>query len=722
MVNPEVKDSIQNAYRQYLNARDIKPRGGQRHMIAEIARYLSGIEMDGDFKRRSEPASCVVEAGTGTGKTLAYLLASIPFATALKKNIVISTATVTLQQQIIERELPLILEHTDLEFKIALAKGRGRYLCLHKVDQLLGEQDQAVLPLLDLGLQTTAENHGPEVYQQFLTWMVDQGWNGDWDSTPAPVDESLWKQVTTDHRQCLVKRCGFFLQCPYYKSKAEAEQAQIIVANHDLVFSDLSLGGGYVLPPPEQTIYIFDEGHHLADKALNHFAFSAGLKSSQKLLKALSKSLAEGQLTWGHDDQIGDRIPPLSSTSIECHQILEAISNLLWSRTEWQRESDGSWQGDNIRNIFRFPMGILPDELTQLAVSCAEKTAAIADDLEAVLKRLRDQVDKEKQGSLARQSMEQSLMLMSVYQAQIGNLVDVWLQMKKVPEEGGIPLARWLTTSGGEGEGDIIVHVSPTNAAGLLKYKLWERAFATIVTSATLSVAGNFGRLAMQIGVPETSVFAIHHSPFDFQQNCLLKLCDLGDDPSDRDEYLDKLADGIFNLVDSHQATLVLFSARKHMLHAAKSLEEKFDPDFILVQGANNKSRLLEIHRERIDGNGGSLIFGLASFAEGLDLPGKYLTRVIIAKLPFAVPDDPVEVTYAEWLKSRGGNPFNQVVLPDAITKLLQSCGRLLRSEKDEGEIAILDRRLWQKSYGRTILNALPPYRQAHVNLIKEIQ
>ncbi|WP_020408799.1 ATP-dependent DNA helicase DinG [Hahella ganghwensis] len=712
MVDQAVKDSIQSAYRQYLTARDIKPRSGQRHMIAEIARYLSGIEMDGDLKRCSEPSACVIEAGTGTGKTLAYLLATIPFATALRKNIVISTATVTLQQQIIDRELPLLKEHTDLEFKVALAKGRGRYLCLHKVDQLLGEQEQGLLPLMDLGQPQDSGEYSQEAYQQFLNWMVDRGWKGDWDSTPEPVEEDLWRQVTTDHRQCLVKRCGFFLQCPYYKSKAEAEQAQVIVANHDLVFSDLSLGGGYVLPPPEQTIYIFDEGHHLADKALNHFAFSAGIKSSQKVLKALSKAVAEGQMGWGHDDKIGNHIPPLSSSSIECHQILEAIQKLLWRTAEWQREYDAGWQGDSVRSIYRYPLGIIPDELIDLSDQCASKIGSIADDLEAILKRLRDLVDKESPGSMSRQVMEQSLMVLSVFQAQVGNMVDVWQQMKRVQEEGAIPVARWLTTTGADGEGDIVVHVSPTNAAGLIKYRLWERAFGTVLTSATLSVAGSFGRLAMQVGLPEDTQYSIHQSPFNFQENCLLRLCDLGSDPSDKEEYLDTLGEAINQLVGRAQATLVLFSARKHMQHVARMLEKKYPENFILVQGGNNKSQLLETHRERVDKGEGSLLFGLASFAEGLDLPGKYLTHVIIAKLPFAVPDDPVEATYAEWLRARGGNPFNQVVLPDAITKLMQACGRLLRSEKDAGEISILDRRLWHKSYGRTILNALPPYRQ----------
>ncbi|OZG73495.1 ATP-dependent DNA helicase DinG [Hahella sp. CCB-MM4] len=717
MVDQAVKDSIQNAYRQYLAARDIKPRSGQRHMIAEIARYLAGIEMDGDMKRCSAPSSCVIEAGTGTGKTLAYLLAAIPFASALRKNIVISTATVTLQQQIIDRELPMLREHTDLEFKVALAKGRGRYLCLHRVDQLMGEQEQALLPLMDLGQVENQTEYSQEAYQQLLSWMVDKGWKGDWDSTPEPVDEDLWRQVTTDHRQCLVKRCGFFLQCPYYKAKAEAEQAQIIVANHDLVFSDLSLGGGYVLPPPEQTIYIFDEGHHLADKALNHFAFSAGLKGSQKILKSLSKAISDGQRGWGHDDKIGNHIPSLSTSSIECHKILDSIQKLFWRTVEWQRESDGGWQGDAVRSIYRYPMGVIPEELIELSGLCASRVSSIADDLEAILKRLRDLVDKETPGSLSRQMMEQSLMALSVFQSQVGNMVDVWQQMKRVHDEGSIPVARWLTTTGAEGEGDITVHVSPTNAAGLLKFKLWERAFATVLTSATLSVAGSFTRLSMQVGLPENTQFSIHHSPFNFQENCLLRLCDLGADPSDRDEYLDTLGNAVKSLVKPEQATLVLFSARKHMIHVARMLESHYPDSFILVQGASNKGQLLETHRERVDEGKGSLLFGLASFAEGLDLPGKYLTHVIIAKLPFAVPDDPVEATYAEWLRTRGGNPFSQVVLPDAITRLMQACGRLLRSEKDSGEISILDRRLWYKSYGKTIMNALPPYRQDYLKM-----
>ena len=322
MVKSEIKTVIQEAYRQYLKARDIRPRSGQRHMIAEIARYLSAIELDGEFGRTSASGACIIEAGTGTGKTLAYLISTLPFASALKKNIVISTATVTLQQQIVERELPLLKNHTSLEFDVALAKGRGRYLCLHKVDLNLQEKQQASLPL---GSAEFLPGYGgasfsAEMYQQFLGWMFDDGWKGDLDSLPEPVDEDLWRQVTTDHRQCLNKRCGFLSQCPYYRNKAEVDQAEMIVANHDLVFADLNLGGGFILPPPEQTIYIFDEGHHISDKALNHFAFSAGLKSTQKLLKVMSKAMADGPSAWAGDVSVKARLAPLSALSVECLQ------------------------------------------------------------------------------------------------------------------------------------------------------------------------------------------------------------------------------------------------------------------------------------------------------------------------------------------------------------------------------------------------------------------
>ncbi len=704
-VSPEIRKSIQNAYRQYLKARDMKPRSGQRHMIAEIARYLSSIALDGDFKRSSDPGACVIEAGTGTGKTLAYLISSLPFAAALRKNIVVSTATVTLQQQIIERELPLIQQHTGLDFSIALAKGRGRYLCLHRLDMHLQGEQQGALALGGTGFELEQpDEYSAQHYQQFLDWMVDAGWAGDFDSLPEPVDERLWGLVTTDHRQCLNKRCGFLSQCPYFRNKAQVDQASIIVANHDLVFADLNLGGGFILPPPEQTIYIFDEAHHLADKAISHFAFSAGLKSSQKNLRALSKAIADGQSAWADDREIRGHVEPISSLGIECNQRLEELHKYFWSAVEWQRERDS-----NIAS-HRYPMGQLPEECQKLAAATAKKTEELTFELSDLLKRLRELVDQERQGALARQMLEQALMNLAQSLSQMENLDAVWGQMSKNQQVESIPSARWLTSIGDDSESDILVHVSPTNVSDMLQQRLWQRAFAVIMTSATMSVAGSFERLNMQSGVPEGAFYAIHHSPFDFANKCTLQLCDVGYEPSDRMEYLESLSEAIKELVNPAEGTLVLFSSRRHMEFVSDYLQETYAPDFLLVQGSVNKNQLLDSHRQRIEKGQGSLLFGLASFAEGLDLPGKFLTHVIIAKLPFSVPDDPVESTYAEWLRTKGLNPFQQVVLPDAITRLLQACGRLLRSEYDEGVISLCDRRLWTKSYGHTILQALPPY------------
>jgi len=718
MVTSAIKSTIQQAYRQYLQGRQIKPRSGQREMIAEIARYLSAINIDGDYKRQSEPAVCVIEAGTGTGKTLAYLMASLPFANALRKNIVVSTATVTLQQQIIDQELPLLKAHTDLEFTVALAKGRRRYLCLHKVDLNLQDQPQTSLKFADTEVDSAAgevadgseHQYSAEAYQQFLNWMFDDGWQGDFDHLPEPVDSQLWDQVSTDHRQCLNKRCGFLSQCPYFLNKARIDQAELVVANHDLVFADLSLGGGFVLPPPEQTIYIFDEGHHLSSKALGHFSCNAGVKGAQKLLKGISKLLADGQLTWASDPAIASKLQPLSSLSIECHQHFDALYSYLKEHTDWQVERVRDRDQPGLS--FRFPMGVLPTDLQHMAQQCAERTQAMSTDFDAVVKRVRELIDKERQGATARQALEQALLQLSGYQSQIENLDAVWQLMQQPSQQGRVPVARWLSVSGDEQEADVVVHASPTNVADLLGQRLWERAFGVVMTSATMSVAGSFERLISQNGLPADSTYSIHTSPFNFAENCTLQLFDVGIEPSDREEYLQRLAAGVDQLVAANEATLVLFSSKRHMNYVAEALENAYPTGFMKVQGSNNKTQLLFDHRQSIEDGKGSLIFGLASFAEGLDLPGHYLTHVVIAKLPFSVPDDPVEATYGEWLKARGGNPFHQVMVPDATTRLLQACGRLLRSEQDKGRITICDRRLWKKSYGHLILNALPPYRR----------
>jgi len=243
-----------------------------------------------------------------------------------------------------------------------------------------------------------------------------------------------------------------------------------------------------------------------------------------------------------------------------------------------------------------------------------------------------------------------------------------------------------------------------------LRQHLWEPCCGAVATSATLTALGSFDRFRLRAGTPDDATYEVVPSPFDFAQNGVLRVPKGAVDGNLVDAHTQSIIRLLPELLDVSQGTLVLFASRRQMLDVQEGLPAEWR-ERILMQGNESKQLLLKLHRDRLDAGQGSVLFGLASFAEGVDLPGRYCEHVVIAKIPFAVPDDPVEAAMAEWIEAQGGNAFMQIAVPDAAIKLVQACGRLLRTEEDKGVVTVLDRRLISKRYGKAILNSLPPFR-----------
>ena len=294
MLSDDLKDSIREAYGSIIEAKSLTPRWGQRQMIAEIANSLSHIPLPGEVGD-GPPAVCVIEAGTGTGKTIAYAVAAIPMAQALGKRLIVATATIALQEQFVNKDLPDIRQCSGLEFSFALAKGRRRYVCLSKLDRMMaeGQGESGFLPLYPDEIGTPSAAEALPVYSAMLDAMGRGQWDGDRDNWPDSIAEDIWYGVTTDHSQCSGRRCPNISQCSFYRARDELQSADIIVTNHDLTLSDLALGGGAILSPPEESIYVFDEGHHLPDKALSHFSSFCRLHTTIQWLQDSKKLLAQ---------------------------------------------------------------------------------------------------------------------------------------------------------------------------------------------------------------------------------------------------------------------------------------------------------------------------------------------------------------------------------------------------------------------------------------------
>lgn len=705
MLNNDLKKTIQTAYSEFLSNKQLKARYGQKLMIAEIAKTLGGIHLDEEGLRDSEGHICVVEAGTGTGKTVAYILAALPIAKALGKKLVISTATIALQEQIINKDIPEVLRYSGLHFKVSLAKGRGRYLCLSKLDQILADVESTSNPtqaLYEDELPQLTEQ-GVKIYHSMMDAMAANKWDGDRDSWKDGVDDQDWQRVTTDHRQCTGRRCANVSACSFMRARDNLGNVDCIVTNHDLVLADLALGGGAILPAPEDAIYIFDEGHHLPDKALNHFAHHSRLLSTSKWLEQSQKpfsNLLASISGAGNIDRFGEQVP---AALLDAKQQLDKAIPLFQSLADTIDPTEHTPR-------YRFEHGLVPEPMQVISLETKRAFDRLADLLGKLAGEISESME-EAHCRVPKVDLEAAFPVIGTWQSRAEANRELWASYALPDAKNSTPKARWFTLVEQSGNLDFEICSSPILASKTLEYGLWNTCCGAVVTSATLAALGNFGRFQMRAGTPANSQYHAVPSPFDFANAATLSVPPQATDAGKASDHTQSLIDALPELLDINSGSLVLYSSRRQMLDVFESMPIDWK-DSILVQGDRSKQALIDEHKKRIDNGEGSIIFGLASFAEGVDLPGDYCSHVVIAKIPFAVPDDPVEAALAEWIEDRGGNPFMEITVPDAAIKLVQACGRLLRTETDSGTITLLDRRIVTRRYGKSILNSLPPFRQ----------
>lgn len=706
-LSDDVKQTIQQGYRDLLNGKSIKARYGQRLMIAEIARYLGGIT-ESDGKRTSAASACVVEAGTGTGKTLAYLLACIPIAKAMGKKLVISTATVALQDQIVQKDLPDLRQHTGIDFDWTLAKGRGRYLCLSRLEGRLhdeGVQDSETMPLFLLDKQHEDEPGTREFFEEMLGQYASRHWDGDRDHWPQQIPDDTWRQVTTDHRQCTNRQCSYFDSCAFFDARKGIDDADVIVANHDLVLADLALGGGAILPQPEEAIFIFDEAHHLPDKALNHFAASVSLNATRSWLKQLSQIIVKMKPHVAPVSLASKTLDRISEASREYDARLHQVYELAEKKTEWTFEDE--------RTVaqWRYPEGEIPEELATASAEAGVASATLTRQLGVLVDELQKAFDDKREHDVDRQTAEAWFPVAGSLHGRAEDQHRLWAAWQTAREEKGPPPARWAIRKRFDHAEDITFFSSPILADSLLYGRLWSRAFGIVLTSATLTALGKFDRLRSRAGLPESSHYLVVPSAFRYAEMASVEVPPMSALPTDSDAFTEALVERLPELWQGGEATLVLFTSRRQMNAVRDRLAPEW-PELITTQDDMAKGEVLRQHKTRIDEGRPSVLFGVASFAEGIDLPGDYLKHVVITRLPFAVPDDPIDASLAEWVTARGGNPFMEITVPDASIRLVQAVGRLLRTEQDKGRITILDRRIVTRRYGQLLLNALPPFRR----------
>lgn len=708
------KNAIRDHYQNIgKNLPGFRPRASQREMIAAIANAFSRTltrEEGEEAPKREGESIAVIEGPTGVGKSLAYLLVGGIMAQTRGKRLIVSSATVALQEQLVDRDLPFLVEKSGLELTFALAKGRGRYLCPYKLYQLTQNNAQQNL----LGFEATEVLWDSKPKPEELNLLRDiadefsaRRFNGDRDAWPEKIDDAIWLKVTNDRHGCLKSACPNRAECPFYLARDVLETVDVVVANHDLLLADISMGGGVILPAPENSFYCIDEAHHLPKKALSRFAAEHSWNIAVWTLEKLP--------------QLTGKIAALTDKAELANLADEAATSLLDSLHEWQfhlaeEPSLSLGSSENDRRKHNEPTWLWEDgKIPEGLETTVSNTAIAARSLLKHVVGLNDALsaarrEKEQDGAL----LDRLTSEFGLFIARIEQISAVWDLLSTVPIEGEEPLAKWITRRADD-KNDYIFNASPISSASHLANSLWRRAAGAVLTSATLQSLGSFNLILRQTGLlwlPETTTLALE-SPFNFDAQGELYIPPVHASPKDPDAHTAAIVEWLPKLVSPVEAigTLVLFSSRKQMQDVALRLPDEYLP-LLLVQGELPKAVLLQRHHQAIAEGKASIIFGLDSFAEGLDLPGTACVQVIIAKLPFAMPDNPIEKTQNRWIEQRGGNPFIEITVPEASIKLIQAVGRLIRTEQDYGRVTILDNRVKTQRYGQQLLACLPPFKR----------
>jgi len=597
----------------------------------------------------AQRGTLVVEAGTGIGKTLAYLVPALLSG----ERVIISTGTKTLQDQLFYRDLPLVMEALASNADTALLKGRANYLCLHRMD--LARKDGR-LPSRD------AVNELESVYQ----WSAVTT-DGDLSITSVISEQSsLLPLITSTLDNCLGTDCPSFERCFVVSARRRAQEADVVIVNHHLLFADMAIkqsGFGEVLPGA--AAFIIDEAHQAPETASKFFSVSLSSRQIEDLCRDLTSE--SGELSGALAMLRG----PLNECQQKLRELTAVISQCVPERGSWNELTSD----DSIRGA-----------LQALDLSLAHLCQAVT------------QIEGRSRGMDSCIDRTRSLL----------SLLD------RFDEPPAADEVRWFEQRGR----GFALYITPLEVASVFRTFRKETEAAWLFTSATLAVGKDFSHFTRQLGLEEAETLLLD-SPFDYAEHALLWLP--RDLPEPRDPmFVERLLDLALPLLEASQGrAFLLFTSHRALNRAAALLEKRVDFP-LFVQGRLPRSLLLEQFRS----SGCGILLGSASFWEGVDVIGEALTLVLIDKLPFAAPDDPVVAARSDQLRNSGGNPFMQLFLPQAVIALKQGAGRLIRDVNDRGVLVICDPRIRTRSYGQTFLDSLPPMRlaESQVEVVQFLQ
>lgn len=651
------------------------------------------------FDAMSAGKPLAAEAPTGTGKTLAYLVAALAARMARPEAdpppVVIATATVGLQHQILTGDLPKLVQAGLLKPNDAvIAKGRGRYFCAYNAERVIeGSGGSSQFDFFD-----SEANEAREVLDtaELMLEKFNSGeWNGDRDHWQGdPPSDKAWERLQASADTCIGRRCPLFEQCAYFKSRARLATAKVIVANQNLVLADLQMAANpdqEPFIPADQYLLVFDEAHNLPDKALDAGAAQLDLDAAQAALASLPTFSAKAfrdpdlaRLLSNRELHASDFEPGPSLVALaKAAAVVRAMPPTVPDET-----------------IVRLGKGELPATLKRAVMEVAQHLKDLDSRLNRATSALRNTRIAESKPYLE-STISEVLYLGAFYSTRLRELcqaLDLFLG------EGRI--VRWLDHTAEYAR----LHVSPLEGADVLRKLLWETERAVpVLISATLKTFGNFDRFAVRSALPSYARTYTAAPIFAYEKSDLV-IASMKHSPAQREraQWEVELCRELPEFIHDREATLILFPSVYLMRKVVPVLKRRFG-SAVLVQREMAIGRLVDAHKRRVDAGFTSILCGLATLAEGLDLPGNYCTHVMIVALPFSVPTTPIE---QELQNELGDRYFGERAMPDCLTKLIQMVGRLIRREGDRGRITVFDKRLSATRWGRKLMSSLPPFRK----------
>ena len=615
-----------------------------------------------------EKRHLIVEAGTGTGKTLAYLVPAVAAAVARGGRVIISTGTKNLQEQLMEKDIPFLQGVLPRKFTAAYMKGRSNYACLQRIKRAENS------PVLD-GLDEL------DYFDEVRRWARDSQTGDRAELVQLPENLSFWRHIDARSETCLGQKCQDFDACYITRMRQRANDAEIVIVNHHLFFADLALRGGqYGQVLPDYSAVVFDEAHLIEDVAAEYFGAQVSSYQLEDLVRDLSM---------------------LPITNVESNRELTKIAARV------SRFAEQFWMGfrDGRGEEGRFP--ILPGTFARKRTDGEIEPTALGQSylgLDGALERMETTLD-----TLAELAPEIENLVRRVRQARFD------LQFIVAGDDRSF--VYWMER---RGRGTFL-RASPIDVSGLLQDKLFERVETVVLTSATLASAGSFNFMRRRLGLAETTEQEsfeeqpelaqktddlIAPSGYDYDRQAILYLPQRMPDPRSP-QWAEAAAQEVVKILRATEGRAFVLSTSFAGMRSLYELAQPLIDYPCLLQGTASKAGLLEKFREMPH----AVLFATSSFWQGVDVRGEQLSCVIIDKLPFAVPSDPVVAARQRYIDEQGGSSFYEYSVPQAIISLKQGLGRLIRSATDRGVLAVLDPRLRTKGYGRLFLESLPPCR-----------